>query len=78
MSSRSRRLQRTLFDHKNGDSGDGPDQDDDTVIVQPDSSTSTIFEGVKVKLCFSVEFGHHSDDTFNSGLRFRTSSTPPC
>ncbi len=56
------------FNHKTGATSGEPKQDDDTVIIQNDKIYEHDFFGLTVKLCFSIDFGHHSDDAFNSGL----------
>jgi hypothetical protein len=58
-----------FFDHKTGSTSGNYSQDDDTVIIQPDKIYEHDFFGVAVELCVtSVQFGHHSDDAFNTGL----------
>ena len=58
-----------FFDHKTGSTSGRYSQDEKTVIIQPDKIYEHDFFGVSVKLCVtSVDFGHHSDDAFNSGL----------
>jgi len=58
-----------FFDHKTGSTSGEYSQDEDTVIIQPDKLYQHDFFGVSVKLCVTtIEFGHHSDDGFNSGL----------
>jgi hypothetical protein len=57
-----------FFNHKSGSTSGDYSQDDDTVIIQPDKIYQHDFFGIKVSFCFSVEFGHHSDDASNSGL----------
>jgi hypothetical protein len=59
------------FDHVSGRTT-GPEQEEDTVIVQPDKLYQHDFMGITIKVCFSFDIGHHSDDAFNNrGL------TPP-
>jgi len=53
------------FDHKSGKVS-GPKQDDDTVIVQQDKLYQHDFTGISISLCFTLDFGHHSDDKFNA------------
>jgi Putative Flp pilus-assembly TadE/G-like len=57
-----------FFNHKTGSTSGDYSQDDDTVIIQPDKIYQHDFFGISVEFCFSIDFGHHSDDAFNSGL----------
>ena len=59
-----------FFDHKSGSTSGAYSQDENTVIIQPDKIYEHDFFGVTVHLCATIDFGHHSDDAFNSGLAF--------
>jgi hypothetical protein len=60
-----------FFNHKTGSTSGKYSQDGKTVIIQPDKIYEHDFFGVAVELCVvDIDFGHHSDDDFNSGLSF--------
>jgi len=57
-----------FFNHKTGSTSGDYEQEEGTVIIQPDKLYQHDFFGITVEFCFKIDFGHHSDDDFNSGL----------